>query len=63
MNYIVFNQYEEMLDVLNFDSFDELTLFKSKNPTFIIRHEDELTEDYFEEIEDEDDSDVIIDDE
>ena len=63
MNYIVFDQDGEMLDVLNFDSFDELALFKAENPTFIIKHEDELPEDYFEEIEDEDDSDVISDDE
>jgi hypothetical protein len=62
MNCIVFNQYEEMLDVLNFNSFDELALFKSKNPTFIIKCDDELTEDYFDEIEDEDDFDVITDD-
>lgn len=44
MSYLIFNQEEELLDVLTFDSDEELNLFKFNNPTYIIKNEDELNE-------------------
>ena len=50
MTYLIFDEDEELLDVLNFESKEELLLYKSKNPTHIVRDEDDLLF-----IEDEDD--------
>lgn len=44
MTYLIFDQEEELLDVLNFDSENELILYKSENPTHIVRKEDDLIE-------------------
>jgi hypothetical protein len=52
MNYLVFDQEGELLDVLTFNSNDDLTLFKSTNPTYVIREEEDFIideDDFFTE--------------
>ena len=56
MAYLIFNQEEELLDVLNFTSPEELETYKGANPTHIIREEDDqifFEDDLFPEDEDE----------
>lgn len=42
MVYIVLNHNEEMIDVLTFESEEELLLYKSKNPNYILKEEDSI---------------------
>ena len=52
MNYLVFDQGGELLDVLNLNS-DELALFKADNPTYTVKQETLVEDDFY--FEDEDD--------
>ena len=56
MNYLVLNEEEELLDVLNFNSDKELNDYKTANPTHIIKEEKDLIideDDYFYDDNDE----------
>lgn len=39
MTYLIFNSEGEMIDVLVFDSEEELSNFKELNPTFVVEEE------------------------
>lgn len=54
MNYLVFDQSGELLDILNLNS-EELALFKADNPTYVVKQETIVEDDFYFEIEDEDD--------
>jgi hypothetical protein len=63
MSYLVFDHEGEMLDVLNFDSTEELALFKAENPTYIVKQEDLILEEDDFAFDEDDLSDIIEDDE
>lgn len=57
MTYLVFDKDDDLLDILNFDTDEELTKFKLNNPDYSIRKEDDfifLEEDDFFEDDEED---------
>lgn len=44
MAYLIFDEENELLDILNFNSEKELQLYKSENPTHSLCNEDDLIE-------------------
>lgn len=43
MPHLIFNQDDEFLDVLNFESEQELIRYKTENPTHILKEEEDFT--------------------
>ena len=63
MTYLIFNAEGEMIDVLVFDSEEELSSFKALNPTFVVEEEGIEDISSFELDDDSDDCDDIDDSE
>lgn len=63
MTYLIFNSEGEMIDVLVFDSEEELSNFKELNPTFVVEEEGIEDISSFELDDDSDDCDDIDDSE
>lgn len=61
MTYLIFNSEGEMIDVLVFDSEEELSNFKELNPTFVVEEEGIEDISSFELDDDSDDCDDIDD--
>ncbi len=59
MNYIVFDQEGEMLDILTFNLENDLLLFKAENPLLIVKEEEDdfvCNEDDFYEYDENDEA-------